>query len=53
MNLIKRIGGMVDKCLPYLWSLLWVITITAVSFGATIWSINWLLTQLLGMLGVM
>lgn len=38
-----------EKCVPVLWSICWATSITAVSIGAMIWSVKWLL-QLIGVI---
>lgn len=50
MGLIKRINNILDKIvsdiLPIIWGVCIVITITALAFGATYWSVTWFLSLL-------
>lgn len=49
---MKKLDAWMDKLgdiMPVIWGVLWIVIITLVSTGLTIWSVKWVLT----LLGVM
>lgn len=38
-----------EKWLPFAWGVMWIILITGLTLGATIWVVQWVLSLLGGM----
>ena len=35
---------LIDKYIPIMWSICWVVAITALSVGVAVWFVKWVLT---------